>query len=249
MLRDISELYAARLSPPAAAATATREKTPGSPPSPVKRLRPAEEAAAEGGGGAREEGGSSLDRKAALREEVPGEETPGGGGEAGRPAGDGSRNGGGSSPAGGKGGGGGGEGVLPAARPLRVFVSQGDVVYADEVEAVAIRRCDEATPADDEAQQCHACGERSGEENGTAAAGEAGGKKAKQSDATSAHAKEGGEDPSPAFFDPLLNPGSSGGDNQEGEAWSSAVVLLVPLRLGLDELSAGYIPSELVLPR
>jgi len=43
-----------------------------------------------------------------------------------------------------------------------------------------------------------------------------------------------------------LNPGSSGGDDQDGEAWSSAVVLLVPLRLGLDELSAGYIPSELV---
>ncbi len=279
MLRDISELYAARLSSPAAAATATREKTPGSfgcappepPPSPAKRLRPTEEdqvapaapagfgapggAPTEGGGGARDDGACAREGKAAPQEEVRGKETqtPGSGREAGRPAGgggDGGRNGGGGGGGGGGGNGDGGEEVFPSARPLRVFVSQGDVVYVDEVEAVAIRGGDEAAAAGDAAaQQCHACGEEGGEANGTAAGGEAGGKKAQESDAADARAAEDGEDPSPAFFDPLLNPGSSGGDNQEGEAWSTAVVLLVPLRLGLDELSAGYIPSELVPPR
>ncbi|CAN0254343.1 unnamed protein product, partial [Laminaria digitata] len=94
------------------------------------------------------------------------------------------------------------------------------VVYIDEVEAAATRRSD----------------------NTAAAAAAVGG------DGTAAAAAaDGGL--SPAFFDPLLNPGSGGGRGRAEEAWSSAVVLLVPLRLGLDELSAGYIPSLLEMLR
>ncbi|CAN0431196.1 unnamed protein product, partial [Discosporangium mesarthrocarpum] len=50
------------------------------------------------------------------------------------------------------------------------------------------------------------------------------------------------ESSTPTFFDPLLNPGGSGGDGREQkQPWSGAVILLVPLRLGLEELSSVYI--------
>lgn len=144
--------------------------------------------------------------------------------------------------------------VFPSARPLRVFVSQGDVVYIDEVEAVAIRGGDDnaaatATVEEDAtgaaaAANGHTCGERNAEMNGTAT-GKSDGQTASSGASVNTVVKGGGRG-SPAFFDPLLNPGSSGVQSQQGKAWSSAVLLLVPLRLGLDELSAGYIPSESV---
>lgn len=252
MLRDISELYASRLLSPH---FATTRKASGesngccSPPKPPpssssKRLRTAVEA--PGGIPAGEEGlceGESAHERVAV---VPGEATHGGGRETERPAGrsghcgsggDGSRNGGGS----------GGEGLLPSSRPLRVFVSQGDVVYVDEVEAVAIRGGDAAaaeTVGWDSADGL-TCGEKSEGANGKSSPRKSDvGETAHRRSGTSANTGIDGERAPPAFFDPLLNPGRSGGQNGEEGAWSSAVLLLVPLRLGLDELSAGYIPSE-----
>lgn len=143
--------------------------------------------------------------------------------------------------------------VFPRARPLRVFVSQGDVVYIDEVEAVAIRGGDDDAAATVEEEDAagaaaaaakrHTCGEQNTGVNGTAT-GKSDGQTMAPPGASVPAAVKGGEGSTPAFFDPLLNPGSTGGQNQQGKAWSSAVLLLVPLRLGLDELSAGYIPSE-----
>ncbi|CAM9977838.1 unnamed protein product, partial [Choristocarpus tenellus] len=49
----------------------------------------------------------------------------------------------------------------------------------------------------------------------------------------------------PAFFDPLLNPGIETEDGTGKEQWSGAVILLIPLRLGLEELSAVYIDGLL----
>lgn len=153
--------------------------------------------------------------------------------------------------------------VFPASRPLRVFVSQGDVVYIDEVEAVAIRGSDAATAENAVAANGNAGGGTRAEV-GTSAPSSAideGGKTVselgggasplggKDRSDSPAHLGKGGGVASPAFFDPLLNPGSGEGRHRQEEAWSSAVVLLVPLRLGLDELSAGYIPSELFYDR
>lgn len=139
------------------------------------------------------------------------------------------------------------EGLFPSSRPLRVFVSQGDIVYVDEVEAVAIRGGDAAEPstAEDPAAHGHTYGEKGEEVHGKSAGKSGGGEGETAQQQQQSHSANGGERMSPSFFDPLLNPGSSGGQDQDGGAWSSAVLLLVPLRLGLDELSAGYIPSEL----
>ena len=168
-----------------------------------------------------------------------------GGRDAGRPAGSAGTGGGGN---GGCEGGGSarageddGEGLFPSSRPLRVFVSQGDVVYVDEVEAVAIRGGDEAETTEEDPADGHTCREKSEGSNGKPLGKSAGDEETGRQQSDSAN---GGERAPPAFFDPLLNPGSSGGQSQDGGAWLSAVLLLVPLRLGLDELSAGYIPSE-----
>lgn len=193
------------------------------------------------------EGGSTLE-KAAVPQDLPGKETHGGGRDTERPAGcfgacgggDGRRNGGGGARAGEDSGG----GPLSSSRPLRVFVSQGDVVYVDEVEAVAIRGGHAAAATAEHSADGHTCGEKIEETNGKSSTGKPDGETAQQQSDTSAKSTNDGESASPAFFDPLLNPGGSGGQNHEGGAWSSAVLLLVPLRLGLDELSAGYIPSE-----
>lgn len=168
--------------------------------------------------------------------------------------------------------------AFPSSRPLRVFVSQGDVVYIDEVEAAATRGNDSAAaPAAPPAAAANGdstaaangggggpggdkkagtgtgaladvtgSGEKGIATSGLAAAGGAPQEQGRRSEAAgnSGKVKEDGGS-SPAFFDPLLNPGSGEGWDRAEEAWSSAVVLLVPLRLGLDELSAGYIPSEL----
>lgn len=286
VLRDISELYAARLSRPTAT---TRWQSRGSPcdapppepPQPpssrAERSGPAASAAApldslsttgddvpaEGG---REGAGTTLppqEEQKELEVQVDGRDTerPDGGGaslSADREGGGVGCDGGGDRNCGRSGGGDGegegegegGDGVVStSARALRVFVSQGDVVYIDEVEAVAIRGGDDdaAVTSDEDAAAAaaangHTCGEKSGEMNGTAT-GKSGGQTAPS--VASVHtAVEGEGVGSPAFFDPLLNPGSSGGQNQQGKAWSSSVLLLVPLRLGLDELSASYIPSE-----
>lgn len=167
--------------------------------------------------------------------------------------------------------------AFPSSRPLRVFVSQGDVVYIDEVEAAATRGNDNAAAPAAAAAAANGdstaaangggggtggngkagtstgaladvagSGEKGIATSGLAAAGGAPQEQSRRSEATGNSAKvktDGGS--SPAFFDPLLNPGSGEGWDRAEEAWSSAVVLLVPLRLGLDELSAGYIPSEL----
>lgn len=127
-------------------------------------------------------------------------------------------------------------GLFPSSRPLRVFVSQGDVVYVDEVEAVAIRGGDAGAATAQDSTDGDTCGEKGGEIDGKSAG--------ESAEETSQQRASGGERAPPAFFDPLLNPGSNGAQKQQGGAWSSAVLLLVPLRLGLDELSAGYIPSE-----
>lgn len=144
---------------------------------------------------------------------------------------------------------------LPSFRPLRVFVSQGDVVYIDEVEAMAFRgeggftrnngvstgkRSEEGAigyadenggfPDDD-------CRAPAAEEAGSAS--DLSGRETRPS----CDVGESSGRSSPAFFDPLLNPGDGMDNKEEKKAWASAVVLLVPLRLGLDELSAGYIPG------
>ena len=118
--------------------------------------------------------------------------------------------------------------MFPSSRPLRVFVSQGDVVYVDEVEAVATRGGDAGTASSEEESLAA---------NGSAAPLMA----AESGSAIKSQGGSGGS--SPAFFDPLLNPGN-GGTRREQEAWSSAIVLLIPLRLGLDALSRDYMPSE-----
>lgn len=186
---------------------------------------------------------SALGKVAALQE-ARGKEMHGGGGrDTGRPAGGADAGDGGDAGCNGSGstraGEGDGEGLFPSSRPLRVFVSQGDVVYVDEVEAVAIRGGDTAETTKEDPADGHTC---SGESEGMN--GKSSGKSAGESVQEQSESANGGERAPPAFFDPLLNPGSSGGQNQDGGAWSSAVLLLIPLRLGLDELSAGYIPSE-----
>lgn len=120
--------------------------------------------------------------------------------------------------------------VFPSSGPLRVFVSQGDVVYIDEVEAMAISGGG-AVAAGGEIENLEA--------NGSSRPSTA----TECESSSRSHENLGGSS-SPAFFDPLLNPGVEGDRRQEQEAWSSAVVLLVPLRLGLDEMSTGYVPSE-----
>lgn len=120
--------------------------------------------------------------------------------------------------------------VFPSSGPLRVFVSQGDVVYIDEVEAMAVRGGG-AVAASGEIESLEA--------NGSSRPSPA----TEYESSSRSHGISGGSS-SPAFFDPLLNPGDEGDRRQAQEAWSSAVVLLVPLRLGLDEMSTGYVPSE-----
>lgn len=250
VLRDISELYAARLSP---APLRNSEGTRGSPPprelrSSHKSTHPNDAAATEGlGADSPTTTGGGGDGRGGVR---------GGGQER-----DERHRDSGSPPADGEDAKNGdycGEGgaVFPSSRPLRVFVSQGDVVYIDEVEAMAVRGGDATAAAAAAAakrpvvstnggagapESAGDAGDSAhGESNGV---GDASPKQGKQrSDRTVGSGK--GEGAPPAFFDPLLNPGSGGGLEPEEEAWSSAVVLLVPLRLGLDELSAGYIPSE-----
>ncbi|CAM9319132.1 unnamed protein product [Ectocarpus sp. 8 AP-2014] len=237
VLRDISEIYAERLSPPAS--------PPEPPSSSTGRLRPAEVSAApdepaaagdacrgEAASGTSLEGGENVVEGGSERES--GASPAANGGASGCGGGDGDACG---SPSGGNGDG----AVFPSSRPLRVFVSQGDVVYIDEVEAVAVRGAsDTATTAT--AANGHGAvsgGEHREEANGSATTGD--GSSSARSDA----AADSTDSPAAAFFDPLLNPGSGEGENPLEKAWSSAVVLLVPLRLGLDELSAGYIPSLL----
>lgn len=112
-------------------------------------------------------------------------------------------------------------------------------MYIDEVEAVALRGAsDTATTATTANGHGAVSGGEHREEANGSATGD--GSSLARSDA----AADSTDSPAPAFFDPLLNPGSGEGENPLEKAWSSAVVLLVPLRLGLDELSAGYIPSE-----
>eukprot|EP00752_Nemacystus_decipiens_P006877 g6178.t1 len=259
VLRDISELYASRLSQRAAA-----RKTPGNiktgccsqpeqPPSSsssssslsAKRLR------ATGGvpGGPPAEGGVCEAEKTAATQDAQGEHVQRGDGrDTGRPAGGAGAGGGGDGGCDGGGSAGAGEddvdgeGLFPSSRPLRVFVSQGDVVYVDEVEAVAIRGGDAAETAEEDPADGHNCGENTEGLNGNPPGRSGGDGETAQQKSDDANGEERAP---PAFFDPLLNPGSSGGQGQEGGAWSSAVLLLVPLRLGLDELSAGYIPSLL----
>lgn len=155
----------------------------------------------------------------------------------------------------------GGGAVFPSSRPLRVFVSQGDVVYIDEVEAVAIKRGGSAPEAGTTTATASSNGNnRSGGDENTGTLEGGGGGQPNGGDKVGEPLRTGGESllaavnkltnggggvepSSPAFFDPLLNPGSSDERDQREGAWSSAVVLLVPLRLGLDELSASYIPS------
>ncbi|CAM9995339.1 unnamed protein product [Scytosiphon promiscuus] len=264
VLRDIAELYAARSLRPAAPKRTRPESDPGggsggAPPRPQSSaaaadgLTPANTPAPvdsvvsdeppEAGDGRVEKGvgGRDPERPAGA---PPAEENGGaccrdGSGDRG---GDSEVGGGGA--ANGEGGGAGfAEQSLPS-RPLRVFVSQGDVVYIDEVEAVAVRGGDGdsaaagvAAAAAAAAENGNTCGAKGGEASGAST------KKLSEPAATNPlEDKEGG---SPAFFDPLLNPGSGGGQESQQKAWSSAVVLLVPLRLGLDELSEGYIPSLL----
>ncbi|RLN48911.1 hypothetical protein BBJ28_00019349 [Nothophytophthora sp. Chile5] len=43
----------------------------------------------------------------------------------------------------------------------------------------------------------------------------------------------------PAFFDPLLHPPTS----SEASDWSTALLILIPLRLGLDQLNERYVPA------
>eukprot|EP00904_Undaria_pinnatifida_P013341 jgi/Undpi1/9137/HiC_scaffold_26.g11595.m1 len=201
----------------------------------------------------------------------------GGGGGYGDSGGLGSDGGGGDGDGGGGGDGShgsGGSGVaFPSSRPLRVFVSQGDVVYIDEVEAAATRGSDKAAAA---AAAAAANGNSTTAANGNGDAGTgktntstgalenaagvekgggtSGGGRTRGRRPAAAAAGNSGKGPkedgrSPAFFDPLLNPGSGGDWDRAEEAWSSAVLLLVPLRLGLDELSTGYIPSLLEMLR
>lgn len=139
------------------------------------------------------------------------------------------------------------------SRPLRVFVSQGDVVYIDELEAIALR----GRPGDKVEGECggkdgHELGIqdlslcRGLEETDSVADVQERPKEQSGGEVETGHSKELGKvgTDSPAFFDPLLNPGSGADANKAKKSWSSAVVLLVPLRLGLHELSAGYIPGE-----
>lgn len=46
-------------------------------------------------------------------------------------------------------------------------------------------------------------------------------------------------DNGPAFFDPLLNPP----EHDEEREWATALLILIPLRLGLDQLNASYVPA------
>lgn len=172
-------------------------------------------------------------------------------------------------------GSGGDRSLSPASsRPLRVFVSQGDVVYIDEVEVMALRKrvVEEPTAGVDPDVGGDGREEEERPTNGSPREeGSGGGAGSEQGGQGVAHLVAGGGDDdagrrrcpvggggmaddvgpgtnspaaaSPAFFDPLLNPGVEDRGTKEKEAWSSAVVLLVPLRLGLDELGAGYIPG------
>ncbi|CAM9283491.1 unnamed protein product [Sphacelaria rigidula] len=154
-------------------------------------------------------------------------------------------------------------------RPLRVFVSQGDVVYIDEVEAMALRKgvdegamgisrdgvvgkggADEGSTAGSTVEAGGSSNTDGGEQGvarsikGDDTAGRNGlmGEEEGLVDGDQETTSDRGSSP-PAFYDPLLNPGVDDSGKKEKEAWSSAVVLLVPLRLGLDELGAGYIPG------
>ncbi|CAM9554100.1 unnamed protein product, partial [Hapterophycus canaliculatus] len=266
VLRDIADLHAARSLRPAAPTRATPESAScGAPQKPRPSLAAAEHL--------RPTAAAAAPVDSVVSDEPPGaEDARAGKGvgsrDPGRPAGAPPAENGGACSRGdcGDGGGGGsngnaggegeGLGVVEArlpSRPLRVFVSQGDVVYIDEVEAVAVRGSEDsatAAAATEEkgtaaaaaataaaANGHHNCGVAGGEASGTAVG--------EQSDAAANPLNKGGEGGSPAFFDPLLNPGSGGEQQSQQKAWSSAVVLLVPLRLGLDELSTGYIPSLL----
>lgn len=153
-------------------------------------------------------------------------------------------------------------GVFPSSRPLRVFVSQGDVVYIDEVEAMAIRKGGDVAGEEGDVSgkvdggiggvansqdlsselQISSNGRFAGK--GTVPLGSDPLACENMAEDVDKDPGEGGGGSSPAFFDPLLNPGSARERSRDEEAWSSAVVLLIPLRLGLDELSTGYIPSE-----
>lgn len=157
-------------------------------------------------------------------------------------------------------------------RPLRVFVSQGDVVYIDEVEAMALRKgvdegamgisrdgvvgkggADEGSTAGSTVEAGGSSNTDGGEQGvarsikGDDTAGRNGlmGEGEGLVDGDQETTSDRGSSP-PAFYDPLLNPGVDDSGKKEKEAWSSAVVLLVPLRLGLDELGAGYIPGALL---
>lgn len=182
----------------------------------------------------------------AGRTAEPGSRGPSGRAAAARGSGPGERRGstdrgaGGSDPGGGVHRG--GEKSDRSSRPVRVFVSQGDMVYIDEVEAMALR----GRPGEENAVE-GGQGERDGDEEQGGAPPQRpkeAGMAAK--DVSEASGLEGGGAEGtklPAFFDPLLNPGNRGNADQEKKPWASAVVLMVPLRLGLDELSPGYIPG------
>lgn len=51
--------------------------------------------------------------------------------------------------------------------------------------------------------------------------------------------KEEEEAEPPAFFDPLLNPPKNTGEKE----WRTSLLVLIPLRLGLDQLNDAYIPA------
>lgn len=58
---------------------------------------------------------------------------------------------------------------------------------------------------------------------------------------TSAHQEQqdDADDASPAFFDPLLHPPQNAGEKE----WRTSLLVLIPLRLGLDQLNDAYIPA------
>lgn len=280
VLRDISELYAARLSPQPQpqrrekkSVDSRRQPSPQQqpplppplPPPPPPPVIPRPQAAGDVAPGNTD--AAAIEGTAAPKDEENGgeparedrprsgaaprerEERKGGGG-----------GGGGGSVGSANGNGWGSDGVVfPSARPLRVFVSQGDVVYIDEVEAVALRG---GAPDEETITSSNVNGETTTADTDdahvpTAEGGSTPGERDApyfgQTTGRSAGAEEGclreaggaaSSSSPPAFLDPLLNPGSGGGKDREEAAWTSAVVLLVPLRLGLNELSAGYIPSE-----
>ncbi|TYZ68402.1 hypothetical protein PybrP1_006190 [[Pythium] brassicae (nom. inval.)] len=103
---------------------------------------------------------------------------------------------------------------------LSMYVPQEGVVYTDDVMRLCVSHLDddpdeEPSAADATAQQPLLQPNGGDDDNGD------------------------GDSAAPTFFDPLLHPPKNTGEKE----WRTSLLVLIPLRLGLDQLNEAYIPA------